>query len=98
MWSSAADGLPPVIVAVGGQAAHDFALLTRQVFSKVTGEYVDFAANGTTDIITNVVCFAVFLPLYLCFDCYNLLSSCLPYLTFPMISLDANLLDAWHPS
>lgn len=60
MWSSAADGLPPVIVAVGGQAAHDFALLTRQVFSKVTGEYVDFAANGTTDIITNVVCFAYF--------------------------------------
>jgi hypothetical protein len=32
-----------------------FATSTRQLFSDVTGNYIDFAANGTTDIQTNVV-------------------------------------------
>jgi len=35
-------------------SCYDFALTTRQVFSDVTGRYVDFPLNGTTDIIVNV--------------------------------------------
>lgn len=54
--SSAADGLPPVPVAVNRKSSYNFAVLTRQVFTKVTGQYVDFPANMTTDIITNVLC------------------------------------------
>jgi hypothetical protein len=52
---SAANGLPPIPVAVNGQTSYDFAVASRQVFSKVTGDYVDFPSNGTTEIITDVV-------------------------------------------
>lgn len=54
---SAADGLPPILVSTSDTiSCYDFALTTRQVFSDVTGRYVDFPLNGTTDIIVNVVC------------------------------------------
>lgn len=50
-----ANGLPGVEVADTDTTTRAFATTTRQLFSKVTGQYVDFA-NGTTDVMTNVVC------------------------------------------
>lgn len=44
-------GIP---VAVTGNGVVTFGTTTRQVFSKVTGNYVDFPANGTTVIYTDV--------------------------------------------
>ncbi|KAK5168959.1 uncharacterized protein LTR77_006268 [Saxophila tyrrhenica] len=49
-----ADGTCPIPVATTGSGTYDFAVETRQVFSDVTGEYIDFADNGTTLINTNV--------------------------------------------
>ena len=54
MFSSNANGLPGVPVGIGRDGTIAFADATRQLFSKVTGDYIDFK-NGTTDIITNVV-------------------------------------------
>lgn len=51
----AANGAPPIPVAIDRTTTLAFADSTRQVFSEVTGQYKDFPANGTTDIITNVV-------------------------------------------
>lgn len=50
-----ANGLPGVLVAVDDTTTRAVALSTRQAFSEVTGEYIDFPNNGTTDIMTNVV-------------------------------------------
>lgn len=41
-------------VGVTGNGVVDFGTETRQIFSKVTGEYKDFGANGTAVIYTNV--------------------------------------------
>jgi hypothetical protein len=41
---------------VTGNDVVNFGTETRQVFSSVTGEYVDFPDNGTTVIYTNVTC------------------------------------------
>ncbi|KAF2165799.1 hypothetical protein M409DRAFT_55666 [Zasmidium cellare ATCC 36951] len=48
------NGGGPVPVAVTGSGVVNFGTETRQVFSKVTGQYVDFPDNGTTVIFTNV--------------------------------------------
>jgi hypothetical protein len=48
------NGGPGVPVAITGATSYAFAVASRQVFSKVTGEYTDFG-NGTTVIATNVV-------------------------------------------
>lgn len=53
---SAANGLPAVPVAFSGDTTFAIAVLTRQVFSDVSGEYKDFGANGTVLITTDVVC------------------------------------------
>lgn len=53
---SAADGLPPIPVAINAFTTRTFAKLTRQVFSRVTGVYQDFPSNSTSVILTNVVC------------------------------------------
>lgn len=50
------NGGPGVETAVDGTTTVDFAIATRQIFTKVTGEYTDFA-NGTTIIHTDVVRF-----------------------------------------
>ncbi|KAF8865704.1 hypothetical protein BDZ45DRAFT_684226 [Acephala macrosclerotiorum] len=52
--SIAANGLPPLPVAIDRSTTELFAKATRQLFSEVTGYYIDFPANGTTDIQTNV--------------------------------------------
>ncbi|CZR61848.1 uncharacterized protein PAC_11745 [Phialocephala subalpina] len=52
--SIAPNGLPPVPVAIDRSTTELFAQATRQLFSEVTGCYVDFPRNGTTDIQTNV--------------------------------------------
>ncbi|KUJ07452.1 uncharacterized protein LY89DRAFT_789560 [Mollisia scopiformis] len=52
--SIAANGAPAVPVAIDGNTTVVFAVATRQLFSTVTGNYIDFPANGTTDIQTNV--------------------------------------------
>ncbi|KAE8445868.1 hypothetical protein EG329_012791 [Mollisiaceae sp. DMI_Dod_QoI] len=52
--SIAADGLPAVPVAVDRTTAVAFTIYSRDLFSSVTGEYLDFPANGTTVITTNV--------------------------------------------
>ncbi|KAM3424402.1 hypothetical protein BST61_g6409 [Cercospora zeina] len=48
------NGGGPITVGVTGNGVVNFGTTTRQVFSEVTGEYVDFAQNGTTVIYTNV--------------------------------------------
>jgi hypothetical protein len=48
------NGGGPVPVGVTGNGVVAFGTETRQVFSKVTGEYSDFGANGTALILTNV--------------------------------------------
>ena len=49
------NGGPPILVANDKSTTIDFAINTRQVFSKVTGAYTDYANNDTTVIHTNVV-------------------------------------------
>jgi hypothetical protein len=50
------NGGGPIPVGVTGNDVVTFGTSTRQVFSSVTGEYVDFPRNGTTVIYTNVTC------------------------------------------
>ena len=50
------NGGGPIPVGVTGNDVVNFGTATRQVFSSVTGEYVDFPDNGTTVIYTNVTC------------------------------------------
>lgn len=50
------NGGGPVPVGVTGNDVVNFGTESRQVFSSVTGEYVDFPDNGTTVIYTNVTC------------------------------------------
>ena len=50
------NGGGPIPVGVTGNDVVNFGTATRQVFSSVTGEYVDFPRNGTTVIYTNVTC------------------------------------------
>lgn len=47
------NGGPAIPVAIDRTTTYDFALATRQVFSRVTGQYTDYN-NGTTIIHTNV--------------------------------------------
>lgn len=75
--SSAANGAPPLPVAIDGNTTVTFAVATRQLFSLVTGAYTDFAGNGTTDIRTDVVC----LPRY-CFVSFTATLS-LPFSVHP---------------
>lgn len=51
---SIADGTCPIPVATTGAGTYEFAVETRQVFSHLTGEFIDFPDNGTTLINTNV--------------------------------------------
>lgn len=51
---SIADGTCPIPVATTGAGTYEFAVETRQVFSHLTGEFIDFPENGTTLINTNV--------------------------------------------
>ena len=53
--TSLPDGGPPIPVAVTGQGTYDFAVESRQVFSHLIGDYIDFPDNGTTLIVTQVV-------------------------------------------
>lgn len=47
------NGGPAIPVAIDRPTTYDFALGTRQLFSRVTGQYTDYD-NGTTIIHTNV--------------------------------------------
>lgn len=49
------DGSCPIPVALTGAGTYDFAISSRQVFSNLTGEFIDFPANGTVLINTEVV-------------------------------------------
>lgn len=53
--NSLANGAPAVPVALTGTQTYDFAVASRQVFSHLTGEFIDFPSNGTTLINTNIV-------------------------------------------
>ncbi|KAI5368181.1 hypothetical protein Slin15195_G033150 [Septoria linicola] len=48
------NGGGPITVGVTGKGVVNFGVASRQAFSSVTGQYVDFGANGTTVIDTNV--------------------------------------------
>ncbi|PIA88707.1 hypothetical protein CB0940_06836 [Cercospora beticola] len=48
------NGGGPITVGVTGNGVVNFGVATRQAFSSVTGQYVDFPQNGTTVIYTNV--------------------------------------------
>lgn len=51
IYPNGGNGVP---ASVTGQGVVNFGTETRQLFSRVTGEYVDFPDNGTTVILTNV--------------------------------------------
>ncbi|PIA88799.1 hypothetical protein CB0940_06995 [Cercospora beticola] len=75
------NGGPAIPVAVDRTTSYDFAVATRQVFSRVTGLYTDFD-NGTTIITTNVtlgVLHGLALPITFSADVYLTydLSQCL---------------------
>ncbi|KAB8338716.1 hypothetical protein FH972_021661 [Carpinus fangiana] len=91
------NGLGAITVAVDGSTTYDFALATRQAFTRVTGEYVDFGDQNRTTVIKTEVTLgllhSIMLPVtfsanvYFYFDASCMIYQITAYATIPSVIL-----------